>query len=87
MIYRETCASCHGPKGEGTLEEYPHPLIGERPRLRRAAIVLITADRGFAGAYNSAAIKQGEQLAALDLEIAQDLAGIAARRGQPAGGA
>jgi F-type H+-transporting ATPase subunit gamma len=42
-----------------------HPLIGERPRLRRAAIILITADRGFAGAYNSAAIKQAEQLAAL----------------------
>jgi len=42
-----------------------HPLIGERPRLRRAAIVLITADRGFAGAHNSAAIKQAEQLAAL----------------------
>jgi len=42
-----------------------HPLIGERPRLARAAIVLITADRGFAGAYNTAAIKQAEQLAAL----------------------
>jgi F-type H+-transporting ATPase subunit gamma len=42
-----------------------HPLIGERPQLRRAAIVLITADRGFAGAYNSAAIKQAEQLASL----------------------
>jgi F-type H+-transporting ATPase subunit gamma len=42
-----------------------HPLIGERPQLRRAAIVLITADRGMAGAYNSAAIKQAEQLAAL----------------------
>ena len=42
-----------------------HPLVGERPQLRRAAIVLITADRGFAGAYNSAAIKQTEQLAAL----------------------
>ena len=42
-----------------------HPLIGERPQLRRAAILLITADRGFAGAYNSAAIKQAEQLAAL----------------------
>ena len=42
-----------------------HPLIGERPQLRRAAIVLVTADRGFAGAYNTAAIKQAEQLAAL----------------------
>ena len=29
---------------------------------RCAAIVLVTADRGFAGAYNSAAIKQAEQL-------------------------
>jgi F-type H+-transporting ATPase subunit gamma len=42
-----------------------HPLIGERPRLQRAAILLITADRGFAGAYNTGAIKQAEQLAAL----------------------
>jgi len=42
-----------------------HPLIGERPQLRRAAIILITADRGFAGAYNSAAVKQAEQLAVL----------------------
>ncbi|MBS2964889.1 F0F1 ATP synthase subunit gamma [Actinocrinis puniceicyclus] len=42
-----------------------HPLIGERPRLLRAAILLITADRGFAGAYNTGAIKQAEQLAAL----------------------
>ena len=41
------------------------PLIGERPNLRRAAIVLITADRGQAGAYNTGAIKQAEQLAAL----------------------
>jgi F-type H+-transporting ATPase subunit gamma len=42
-----------------------HPLIGERADLRRAAIVLVTADRGFAGAYNTSAIKQAEQLAAL----------------------
>jgi hypothetical protein len=30
QIYRERCASCHGAKGEGTLEEYPHPLVGEK---------------------------------------------------------
>jgi cytochrome c553 len=30
QIYRESCASCHGAKGEGTLEEYPHALVGER---------------------------------------------------------
>jgi F-type H+-transporting ATPase subunit gamma len=50
-----------------------HPLIGERPNLRRAAIVLVTADRGFAGAYNSAAIKQAEQLAALLREQGKEI--------------
>jgi F-type H+-transporting ATPase subunit gamma len=50
-----------------------HPLIGERPQLRRAAIVLITADRGMAGAYNGAAIKQAEQLAALLRDEGKDV--------------
>lgn len=30
QIYHQACASCHGAKGEGTLESYPHPLVGER---------------------------------------------------------
>lgn len=30
QIYQQTCASCHGAKGEGTTESYPHPLVGER---------------------------------------------------------
>ena len=30
QIYREACASCHGKSGEGTIESYPHPLVGER---------------------------------------------------------
>src|SRR5262249_25837100 len=29
-IYRQRCASCHGPAGEGTPENYPQPLIGDR---------------------------------------------------------
>ncbi|SIO66904.1 Cytochrome C oxidase, cbb3-type, subunit III [Singulisphaera sp. GP187] len=35
QIYARQCASCHGAKGEGTPEDYPHPLIGDRtlPRL------------------------------------------------------
>lgn len=35
QIYVRQCASCHGAKGEGTPEDYPHPLIGDRtlPRL------------------------------------------------------
>jgi mono/diheme cytochrome c family protein len=29
QVYRQQCASCHGPTGEGT-DEYPHPLVGDR---------------------------------------------------------
>jgi cytochrome c553 len=30
QIYRQRCASCHGASGEGTPEDYPHPLVGDR---------------------------------------------------------
>lgn len=30
QIYRRQCASCHGASGEGTREDYPHPLVGNR---------------------------------------------------------
>ncbi len=30
QIYRQQCASCHGPMGEGTDDHYPRALIGER---------------------------------------------------------
>ena len=30
QIYQQVCASCHGVKGEGSIESYPHPLVGER---------------------------------------------------------
>jgi hypothetical protein len=30
QIYRQQCAACHGANGEGTREDYPHPLIGNR---------------------------------------------------------
>ena len=30
MVYRAKCASCHGSKGEGKTENYPHPLVGDR---------------------------------------------------------
>jgi len=40
-----------------------HPLVNEVENPQRAAIVLITADRGLAGAYSSNAIKEAERLA------------------------
>jgi F-type H+-transporting ATPase subunit gamma len=43
-----------------------HPLTETNQRLQeRAAVLLITADRGLAGAYSSAAIKEAEQLTSL----------------------
>ncbi len=30
QIYQRQCASCHGANGEGTIESYPHPLVGDR---------------------------------------------------------
>ncbi|CRK59136.1 ATP synthase gamma chain [Alloactinosynnema sp. L-07] len=41
------------------------PLLVERPRTRRAAVLLVTSDRGLCGGYNSNAIKKAEELQAL----------------------
>jgi len=42
-----------------------HPLTTPSENPKRAAILIITADRGMAGAYSNNAIKEGEQLATL----------------------
>ena len=42
-----------------------HPLTTPRSNPRRAAVLIISADRGMAGAYSTNAIKEGEKLAAL----------------------
>jgi len=42
-----------------------HPLTTANENPRRAAILIISADRGMAGAYSTNAIKEGEKLAAL----------------------
>jgi F-type H+-transporting ATPase subunit gamma len=41
-----------------------HPLVTEKVDVRRAAMLVVTADRGLAGAYSSSVIKASEQLAA-----------------------
>jgi F-type H+-transporting ATPase subunit gamma len=42
-----------------------HPLTTPHENPKRAAILIISADRGMAGAYSNNAIKEGEQLAAM----------------------
>jgi F-type H+-transporting ATPase subunit gamma len=41
-----------------------HPLLTARERVRRAGVLLVTSDRGLAGAYNANAIRITEQLMA-----------------------
>jgi F-type H+-transporting ATPase subunit gamma len=42
-----------------------HPLTTAKENPRRAAMLLITSDRGLAGAYNANALRTGEELAEL----------------------
>jgi F-type H+-transporting ATPase subunit gamma len=41
-----------------------HPLLVPRERVRRAGVLVVTSDRGLAGAYNANAIRTAEQLIA-----------------------
>jgi F-type H+-transporting ATPase subunit gamma len=46
-----------------TYSNVDHPLTTEPEESRRAAVLVVTSDRGLAGAYSSSAIKEAEQLA------------------------
>ncbi|MBM7797394.1 F-type H+-transporting ATPase subunit gamma [Microlunatus panaciterrae] len=48
-----------------TYSDVDHPLTTEKPNPKRAAMLLITSDRGLAGAYSSSVIKEGESLSTL----------------------
>ena len=48
-----------------TFSNVDHPLTTQTETPRRAAILLITSDRGLAGAFSSSVIKEGEQLTRL----------------------
>jgi cytochrome c553 len=39
QIYRQLCASCHGPGGEGTPKHYPRPLAGNRSVTQLARLI------------------------------------------------
>ena len=46
-----------------SFSDVDHPLTTEREEVRRSAMLLITADRGLAGSYSSAVIREGDRLA------------------------
>jgi len=45
-----------------TFSNVDHPLTREHEQVRRAAMVVITSDRGLAGAYSSSVLKESEKL-------------------------
>ena len=47
-----------------TFSNEDHPLTTEKEDVRRAAVVIMTSDRGLAGAYSSSVIKESERLVA-----------------------
>ncbi|MGN7246509.1 F0F1 ATP synthase subunit gamma [Janibacter anophelis] len=47
-----------------TYSDEDHPLTTEPENVRRAALLVIAADRGLAGGYNSNVLKEGERVAA-----------------------
>ncbi|HUW77835.1 MAG TPA: F0F1 ATP synthase subunit gamma [Candidatus Nanopelagicaceae bacterium] len=62
-----------------TYSNVDHPLTSAVENPRRAAVLIITSDRGMAGAYSNNAIKEGDQLSSLlrerGLEVASYLVG------------
>ncbi|MFI0962910.1 F0F1 ATP synthase subunit gamma [Streptomyces sp. NPDC021080] len=66
----------------GTGSNTKHPLTTEAETATRSAVLLLTSDRGLAGAFNSNAIKAAEQLTArLEAEGKQVDTYIVGRRG------
>ena len=45
--------------------EIDHPLVTEPEQIRRAAVLVITSDRGLAGSYSASVLKQAEGLTEL----------------------
>ena len=53
--------------------EVDHPLTRESPEDVRAAVLLVTSDRGMAGAYSAAVLREGERLMAQLLEESKEI--------------
>ncbi|HTN04760.1 MAG TPA: c-type cytochrome [Planctomycetaceae bacterium] len=42
QIYKQLCANCHGPNGEGTEEHYPQGLVGDQSIGQLASLITRT---------------------------------------------
>jgi F-type H+-transporting ATPase subunit gamma len=63
--------------------EVDHPLTTEPEQIRRAAVLIMTSDRGLAGSYSASAIKQSEALVELLRGEGKDVKSyVVGRKGQ-----
>lgn len=67
-----TRALTHAVSALATHSEVQHPLLEDHQPARRSAMLLITGDRGLAGAYSANVIKEAEQLHATLLREGQE---------------
>lgn len=51
-----------------------HPLISEKAKVERAAVLVLSSDRGLAGAYSSNVLREGERLTATLREEGKQIA-------------
>ena len=66
-----------------TYSNVKHPLTTEPENPRRAAVLIVTSDRGLAGAYSSSVLKEAERLAErLRAEGKEVVTFIAGRKGE-----
>jgi F-type H+-transporting ATPase subunit gamma len=56
------------------------PLLTPRPEIRRVAFIVIAADRGLAGAYNSSVIREAERAVLAEVARGRDYSIIAVGR-------
>ena len=68
-----TDALTHAISALATYKEIEHPLLEDVQPARRSAMLLITSDRGMAGAYSTNAIKEAERLHKHLVEQGQDV--------------
>jgi F-type H+-transporting ATPase subunit gamma len=65
-----------------TFSNEDHPLLTEKDEVRKAAVLLVTSDRGLAGAYSANAIREAERLSELLREEGKEVVPyIAGRKG------
>ncbi|MGH3098520.1 MAG: F0F1 ATP synthase subunit gamma [Streptosporangiales bacterium] len=67
---REITRAISAAAGNSTVD---HPLLTEAENPRRSAVLLVTSDRGLAGAYSANVLKEGESLTGLLTEQGKEI--------------